>query len=99
PETCNVFTLYSLFASEAERAELTEKYRGGKIGYGDAKKLLLGTIEEYFATARQRRAALVKDPGYVEEVLARGARRARETASVTMRLVREAVGMKASPVV
>lgn len=99
PETCNVYTLYSLFATEAERAELAEKYRGGKIGYGDAKKQLLGKIEEYFAAARERRAALVKDPGYVEEVLTRGAQRARETAAVTMRLVREAVGMKARPVV
>src|SRR5205085_9339891 len=32
PETCNVFTLYSLFASEAARAALAADYRGGKTG-------------------------------------------------------------------
>jgi tryptophanyl-tRNA synthetase len=99
PETCNVFALYSLFASEPEKADLAEKYRGGKIGYGEAKKQLLGKIEEFFAPARARRAQLQKDPGYVEEALTRGAERARSVARVTMRLVREAVGMKPSPVV
>src|SRR5215472_13066109 len=41
PETCNVFALYGLFASDAEKAELAQRYRSGAIGYGDAKKLLL----------------------------------------------------------
>src|SRR5207302_6313768 len=36
PDTCNVFALYSLFASDEERAALAADYRGGKIGYGGA---------------------------------------------------------------
>ena len=41
PETCNVFALYSLFATEPERHALAEQYRSGGIGYGETKKRLL----------------------------------------------------------
>ncbi|MEI6150692.1 MAG: tryptophan--tRNA ligase, partial [bacterium] len=40
PETCNVFALYRLFASDAERQEMEARYRAGGMGYGDAKKKL-----------------------------------------------------------
>src|SRR6516164_3399038 len=55
PETCNVFALYSLFATDAEQTELADRYRAGGIGYGDAKKLLLAKIDEHFAPAREKR--------------------------------------------
>jgi len=93
PDTCNVFALFSLFATDAEKEIIASKYRDGSIGFGDAKKALLAKIEEYFAPARERRKELARDPGYVEEVLQRGARRAREVAQVTMRVVRKAVGL------
>jgi tryptophanyl-tRNA synthetase len=98
PETCNVFALYGLFATEAEKAELAAKYRAGDIGYGEAKKLLLAKIDEYFSPARQKRKELVANPDYVESVLRQGAQRARAEAQQTMALVREAVGMRAKSV-
>jgi tryptophanyl-tRNA synthetase len=61
--------------------------------------MLLAKIDTYFAPARERRKQLVRDPGVVEESLQTGARRAREVAQVTLRLVRQAVGMGARPVV
>ena len=33
PETCNVFVLYSLFATEPEKAALAGQYRAGAVGY------------------------------------------------------------------
>jgi tryptophanyl-tRNA synthetase len=98
PEGCNVFALYSLFATEAEKAALAEQYRAGTIGYGGAKKLLLEKITAYFAPAREKRKQLAAHPEQVEEVLRKGAERARAEARRTMALVREAVGMKAGPV-
>lgn len=108
PDTCNAFALYQLFATSEEVARLADLYRhpmrdadsrGGRpFGYGDAKTMLLGKIDAYFAPARERRKQLACDPGYVEEVLKLGARRAREVAQVTLRLVRQAVGMKERPV-
>ena len=69
--------------------------RGGRpFGYGDAKTTLLAAIDRYFAPYRERRKELARDPGHVEEVLQAGARRAREVARVTLRLVRERVGLR-----
>ncbi|VTS06757.1 tryptophan--tRNA ligase [Tuwongella immobilis] len=99
PETCTVFALYSLFATPLEREQLADRYRAGGMGYGEAKKALLGQIEAYFEEAREKRKSLVRDPGYVEEVLRVGAKKAREVAKVTLELVREATGFIARPVV
>lgn len=103
PDSCNVFAMYKLFASPAEQDQLAALYRepmrdaesrkGRPFGYGDAKKLLLAKIDAHFAPARECRKALERDPGYVEEVLAAGAARARQIARVTMDVVRERVGM------
>jgi tryptophanyl-tRNA synthetase len=99
PDTCNVFTLYSLFATPDEKTQLAELYRSGAIGYGEAKKRLLAKITEYFEQARQRRKQLAADHVYVEDVLRRGARKARAEAQKTVELVRQAVGMQPRPVV
>lgn len=93
PNGCNVFTLYSLFASDEEREALAADYRAGKIGYGGAKKLLKNKIDAYFAPARDRRKQLAQDPSYVEDVLGEGAKKARAEAQETVALCREAVGM------
>src|ERR1043166_5774208 len=48
PDGDNVFALYSIFATDAEKAEMAAMYREGKIGYGGAKKALRTKIDEYF---------------------------------------------------
>ena len=98
PDTDNVFAIYSLFATDEEKAELAARYRAGGIGYGDAKKLLLGKIDTYFGPAREKRRALAARPDDVEDVLRQGAKKARAEAQQTMALVRQAVGMKAASV-
>jgi len=98
PEKCNVFALYSLFATPEERDALAERYRAGGMGYAVAKELLLAKIESHFAGARERRKELAARPSDVEDVLRAGAKRARAEAQETMALVREAVGMKPRPV-
>jgi tryptophanyl-tRNA synthetase len=108
PDADNVFALYKLFATGDELGRLADLYRqpmldadarGGRpFGYGDAKGMLLAKIDTYFAPARERRKQLERDPGFVEEVLSAGAQRAREVAQITLRLVRERVGMHPRPV-
>ena len=109
PGSCNVFALTKLFATAEELEHLANLYRqpmldadkrnGRPFGYGDAKKLLLAKIDRHFAPARERRKQLVNDPGQVEEVLSAGAKRARAVAQVTLRLVRQAVGIQARPTI
>jgi tryptophanyl-tRNA synthetase len=98
PNTCNVFALYKLFATAPEVEALAAKYRAGGFGYGNAKKALLAKIDSYFAPARDRRKQLERNPGLVEEALTDGARRARTVAQVTLRLVRDRVGMNQRPI-
>ncbi len=98
-ERCNVFALYCLFATDEEKAALAERYRAGGMGYGEAKKLLLEKIDSYFGPAREQRKKLVKDADYVEDVLRKGAERARAEAGKTMELVRKAVGLTARAVI
>jgi tryptophanyl-tRNA synthetase len=93
PETCNVFALYRLFASDPERHELEIQYRSGGFGYGHAKKKLFDAIWAYFAPYRQKREALEKDPDYVDAVLREGAERARIEARRTLSAARKAMGL------
>jgi tryptophanyl-tRNA synthetase len=92
PDKDTVFALYSLFATDEERAALAQKYRAGGMGYGEAKQMLLAKIDEHFGPARERRKQLAAEPAKVDEVLRRGAERARAEALATMRLVRTAAG-------
>ena len=94
PDKCNVFALFSLLASPEEKATMAADYRAGKIGYGQAKKVLKARIEEYFAPFRDKRKELARDPGLVEDILQDGAKKARAEAEATMELVRAAVGLK-----
>lgn len=94
PETSNIFALYKLFASDAEREDMAARFRAGGLGYGVAKKELLEKIDKYFAPARERRKELAANPEYVECVLRDGAKRARAEAQKTMDLVRQATGLR-----
>ena len=93
PSRCNVFALLRLFAGPAETAEWAQRYRQGGMGYGEAKKRVAELFEERFSAARERRRQLVNDPGYVEDVLADGGRRARAVAQAVMEDVRRACGI------
>jgi tryptophanyl-tRNA synthetase len=98
PETCTVYALYSLVASEEEKTALAARYRAGGMGYGEAKTALLAKLDIYFGPFRERRKQLAQNPDAVEDVLRDGARRARAEAQLTLALVREAVGMNVRPV-
>ena len=48
PETCNVFKIFKLIASEVEVKEMKKKYTEGGYGYGHAKTHLLNLILELY---------------------------------------------------
>ncbi len=93
PDKDNLFALVKLLASDAERAEIEQRYRQGGIGYGEVKKRLLAMFLEYFKEARLRREELEKDPARVQRVLAEGAAKARASATQTLKAARAAVGL------
>lgn len=94
PDTCNVFALYRLLASDAEREAMADRYRAGGMGYGEAKKALAELVERHFGPMRARREELARNPDYVEEVLRRGAEKAHAEAGVVFAKARKAVGLE-----
>ena len=93
PDTCTVYALYRLFASEAESQAMAEKLRAGGYGYGHAKKELLAVYHAAFDPLRKRREELEAAPDYVEGVLKKSADCARIEARKTLDAVRLAVGL------
>lgn len=94
PDTCNVFALYKLFANATELAEMRQKYLNGGMGYGEAKKMLLEKILNYFAPFQNKRAELAKDPKKLEKIMQKGAEKARDIAGPILEKVRKKVGLK-----
>jgi tryptophanyl-tRNA synthetase len=92
-----LFQLWSLFAGEAEREELFARAKAGGLGYGEVKKDLLRRLLDHFGPARARRAELAKRPGDVEDVLAAGAKRAREIGAPVLAAARDAAGLGRAP--
>jgi tryptophanyl-tRNA synthetase len=95
PDSCTVFILYSLFATDEERESMARRYRDGGYGYGEAKKALLAKIEETFGPLREKRQDWLKRTDDLEDVLARGAERARACAGPLLERIRDAVGLGA----
>ena len=93
PDICNLYQLFKLFAPEADRAEVEQRYRTGGIGYGEVKKRLAALISDHFAEARRRRAELIADPVKIEEVRQAAAERARRTARIVLDRARKACGV------
>jgi len=92
PETCNVYKLLKHFASDEILKEVSDKYKSGGIGYGDAKKILLEAILNELKEIRERYIKIKDDQEYLESILKKGAEKANAIALETMKEVREKVG-------
>lgn len=93
PEVCNVFSLHGFFTDESAREDIAAQCRGGTIGCVDCKRILSDNIAEEFAPFRERAADFHAKPELVRDILEDGAARAREIAKVTIREVRERMGL------
>ena len=93
PNTSTIFQLYALFATDDEKAAMREAFARGGTGYGEFKKQLFATLWDYFSPMRTRREEILAQPGYIDDVLARGAERANAVADGVMSRVRAAVGL------
>jgi tryptophanyl-tRNA synthetase len=94
PARSTIFQLYSLVSSKNEIAGMRERFEKGGTGYGDFKKELFEKLWNYFAPMRKRREEILADKPYIDNVLARGAKRANEIADRVMQRVRAAVGLR-----
>jgi len=92
PEVCLVHTYHEIFNGE-EIEETRRCCREGRIGCVACKKRLAEKINNVLEPVRKRRARWAARPHLIDEIIANGATRARTTASRTMEMVREAMGV------
>ncbi|MEP0369175.1 MAG: tryptophan--tRNA ligase [Cyclobacteriaceae bacterium] len=92
PDTCNVFSIYKLLASETQTQDLRQKYLAGNFGYGHAKQALFEVILEVFKEPRQKYKYLMENPSELEAALRKGEEKASKVAEKTLTRVKEKLG-------
>lgn len=93
PDGCQVFALYKFFSTQEEQDQLSQRYREGGMGWGEAKQTLFEAIESHFSDARNRYDELMAHPEKIDAILADGASKAREIARAKLSEIRKAVGV------
>lgn len=86
--------LLKLVAAPEVSQDHENRLRAGGLGYGDLKKALFEHYWNHFAAARTRRAELVANRDYVDQVLRDGAAKARALARVVLQRARKNAGLE-----
>lgn len=95
PEVCNIFSLHRAFSPAETVTHVDAQCRSAGWGCVDCKKVLHGNMVAELVPIQARAAELRAEPKRVAAALAGGAERARELAKVTMREVRDHMGLTA----
>lgn len=92
--TCKVFAIYKLLATDTQIADLTEKYKNVNqdFGWGHAKQALFELITERFKTEREKYNYYMSHTSEIDEALALGAEKAKGVANGVLKRVREKLG-------
>ncbi len=92
PDTCNLFALYKLVASEAQIEEMRANYVGGNYGYGHAKQAFYELLIDTFKIEREKYHYYMNHLEEVDKVLLQGAKKAHMVADAVLKRVRTKLG-------
>lgn len=92
PDTCKVFALYKLLASDEQIQTMRNLYEGGNYGYGQAKQVLYELILEKFSEPRQKFHYYMENLDELEKILQEGALKAQKVATDVLKRVRDKIG-------
>jgi len=92
PDTSTVFQLWKAFATPEQTEYMRKEFENG-IAWGEAKKQLFELINEELREPRERYNELLENPTYIEEILQKGALKAREYSMPFLQEIRESVGI------
>lgn len=92
PDTCHIFALYKLIASEEQQSKMRKNYAAGGYGYGHAKQALFELIVETFATERKSFDELMLNPDHISAELKKGAEKALTVADATLSRLKKVIG-------
>ncbi|MCX6230948.1 MAG: tryptophan--tRNA ligase [Bacteroidetes bacterium] len=91
----NLFNLMKAVSAEDTLNHFNDLYNTCQIRYGDMKKQLAEDLVIFTAPFRERILELSDDNAYLHKVATQGAEKARESASKTIKEVREIIGFRA----
>ncbi|OFY89902.1 MAG: tryptophan--tRNA ligase [Bacteroidetes bacterium RIFCSPLOWO2_12_FULL_31_6] len=91
-DTCNVFALFKLVASDLQITEMADNYKSGNYGYGHAKQALFELIVEKFSQERESFNYYLNNRTVLDEKLQLGAVKARSIAQHVLQRVRNKLG-------
>ena len=89
----NLFGLMQLVSAADTIAKFETDFNNCVIRYGDMKKQLAEDMVRFMAPIRSKAKAIEEDKAYLSNVIQQGREKARASASATIKLVREAVGV------
>ena len=89
-----LFQLYSLFLDSSGQKDLSDRYEGTGLRYGDVKQELFEKVMDYFQPYREQRKTLISRPGQVHDILKSGAKKAKDVAEEVLDRVQAAVGVR-----
>ncbi|MBL4938893.1 MAG: tryptophan--tRNA ligase [Lutibacter sp.] len=92
PDTCNLFSLYKLIASENQIAEMKANYEGGNYGYGHAKQAFYELLITEYSSERERYNYFMNNLEEIDKALTIGAKKARVVATDVLQRVRTKLG-------
>ncbi len=92
PDTCNVYKIYSLIATEEEKKEIRSKYRAGGFGYGHAKAALLAKILEKYSEERKKFDYYMNNLSELDKELKEGAAKADVIGNAVLAKVKAKIG-------
>lgn len=89
----NLFQLMRLVSTAETVQKFENDFNNCVIRYGDMKKQLGEDIAAFVAPIREKAIAIQNDDAYLQQVMIKGAEKARASAAKTITLVRDAMGL------
>jgi tryptophanyl-tRNA synthetase len=93
PEICSVYTYHNIFNTQERYNQIGSECRAATLGCVDCKKELAEKLNNSLSSFRERRKYYEECPEAVEEILKKGAEKARNEAVKTLEEVRKIIGI------
>ncbi|MBS4201790.1 tryptophan--tRNA ligase [Bacillus sp. FJAT-49732] len=92
PDSSILFSLYQEFAALKEIEELRMQYEKG-IGWGEVKQELFRVMNSYLEQPREKYNELMASPEVLDDILLKGAEKARAVAAPFLKEIKKKVGL------
>lgn len=92
PDDSIIVDLYAFLANDDQLAKMKADFLAGNYGYGHAKQALFEVIMDRFSNERAEHSRLMADLNAIDEVLLKGAEKAKVVAQNTISRVRSTFG-------